>query len=145
MRKASVFMAVILSLIISGCVNDLPENQVCINEKCFDVELATTTQERAQGLMGRNKLDAGRGMLFVFEDEGNHSFWMKDMKFALDIIWLNTGREIVYISSYTQPCELLKPCPSITPPVRARYVLEVGAGEAYELGIGDKAVFSGDF
>lgn len=112
-----------------------------MTDKCFDVELAVTPEQRTNGLMGRNGLDKSAGMLFVFEEEGNHSFWMKNMKFAIDIIWINADNEIVYISSYTQPCELLRPCPSITPPVAAKYVLEVNAGEAYEFDVGDSVAF----
>jgi uncharacterized membrane protein (UPF0127 family) len=146
MRKTLALTTVFLALFISGCINEAqPENQVCIRGKCFDVELAVTPEERSSGLMGRSHLDTGKGMLFVFDEEGNHSFWMKDMRFALDIIWISADRDIVYVSSYTQPCEVLKPCPSITPPEKAKYVLEINAGKAYEFEVGDKFTFSGDF
>jgi uncharacterized membrane protein (UPF0127 family) len=144
--KVKYFLIIALLLIVSsGCVQQAAGNQVCIRDRCFEVELAVTPEERAQGLMGRNKLDADKGMLFIFEEEGNHSFWMKDTMIPLDIIWINSGMEIVFISGYTQPCELLKSCPSVTPPEKARYVLEVGAGEAYDFEAGDTVTFSGDF
>src|SRR3989338_3180334 len=51
------------------------------------VDLALTMLEQAQGLSGREVLGENEGMLFVFDTPGKYSFWMKDMKFAIDIIW----------------------------------------------------------
>lgn len=146
MNKNILFIMIFLSLIISGCINnDRQDSSVCIKDSCFEVELAVTQEERGNGLIGRNKLDADKGMLFIFEEEDMHSFWMKDMKFAIDIIWINADKEIVYISSHMQPCEILQSCPSITPLGEAKYVLEIKAGEAYGFKTGDTATFSGDF
>lgn len=146
MNKNILFIMIFLSLIISGCINnDRQDRSICIKDSCFEVELAVTQEERGNGLIGRNKLDADKGMLFIFEEEDIHSFWMKDMKFAIDIIWINADKEIVHISSYTQPCEILQPCPSITPPREAKYVLEIKAGKAYGFRAGDTATFPEDF
>ena len=128
-----VFVALLLT---SGCTTE-KKTDVCISGKCFHVTLAATPEARQKGLMGAQSLAKGTGMLFVFPEEGNYSFWMKDMKFPLDIVWISGEGKIVYISSYTQPCEPLQPCPSITPPAYARYVLEVNAGEAYDFSPGD--------
>ena len=61
---------------------------VTINGKDIKVELALTQSQREKGLSGRNYLDKNSGMLFVFPQAGNHSFWMKDTLIPLDIIWL---------------------------------------------------------
>jgi uncharacterized membrane protein (UPF0127 family) len=142
-----IFLAVILMVIASGCINGEQTNadKVCIKDTCFAVEIADTPDSRSLGLMGRHSLDEGTGMLFVFDEEGNHSFWMKDMRFPIDIVWISADMDVVYISSYTQPCDLLEPCPSITPPAKAMYVLEVGAGKAYGFEAGDTVKFSRDF
>jgi uncharacterized membrane protein (UPF0127 family) len=147
MRKDMLLLALTLALLTSGCTSGSiqPGNSVCIMEKCFSVEIADTPDERMQGLMGRAGLDEGAGMLFIFDEEGNHSFWMKDMKFAIDIVWIGQDMEVVYVSSYTQPCEPDEPCPSITPPGKARYVLETSAGEAYGFEAGVTVKFSGAF
>src|SRR4030042_4940512 len=55
-------------------------------------ELAVSDQQRAQGLMFREKINEDQAMLFIFEEEDIHSFWMKNMRFAIDILWLDGQR-----------------------------------------------------
>ena len=80
-------------------------------------------------------------MLFVFPDEQEHSFWMKDTPLSLDIIFMNRGREVVGILHDTVPFST-RP---LTVGVPSRYVLEVRGGVARRKGIavGDSARFSG--
>lgn len=99
----------------------LPDGQKII------AELAVTPWERQQGLMFREELTAEQGMLFVFEEDGLYSFWMKNMKFPLDILWLDKNKRIVHIEENVPPCTT-EPCPSYTPSLPARYVLELKAG-----------------
>jgi len=73
-------------------------------------------------------------MLFSFAEDKIHSFWMKNTLIPLDMIWINSRNEIVYIYENAQPCKE-DPCTSITPPVEARFVLEINGGLAEELGI----------
>ena len=61
------------------------------------VDLATTPEEQQRGLSGRASMSADRGMLFVFNQEGQWSFWMHEMNFPLDIIWFNANRQVVFI------------------------------------------------
>jgi len=119
-----------------------PDNQitsVCLKEKCFAVELATTPVQQARGLMGREKLDNNKGMLFVFQKEGIYPFWMKDTLIPLDMIWIDSNNKIVFISQNAQPCKSLI-CPQINPGVNAMYVLEINSGisEELDLQLGDK-------
>jgi len=100
---------------------------VCFRSKCFQVEIASTEKERSQGLMNRENLDRDKGMLFIFDKEGIHPFWMKNTLIPLDIIWINSENKVVFISQNVQPCKSLV-CPSIIPPRPAKYVLEVNAG-----------------
>lgn len=118
------------------------ENQVCLKNYCFEVELALTAQDQAMGLMFREKLGQNEGMLFVFQDEANRSFWMKNTMIPLDIIWLNEDKEVVFISKNTQPCRV-DSCPLISPNEPAKYVLELNEGVADKIGlnVGDKMDF----
>ncbi|MEE9322978.1 MAG: DUF192 domain-containing protein [Candidatus Aenigmarchaeota archaeon] len=111
---------------------------VCFEDKCFMVEIADTPEERAEGLMFRESLEPDKGMLFVFGQESEYGFWMKNTIIPLDIIWINSDGEVVFISKETRPCD--ESCPFIRPDRKAKYVLELNAGVSDEivLGIGDK-------
>ena len=90
-------------------------------------ELAVTDEERQLGLMFRDKINWDQAMLFVFKKEEFHSFWMKNMKFSLDILWLDRIKRIVHIETHVPPCKK-SPCPSYSPPDPALFVLELKAG-----------------
>ena len=106
-------------------------------------ELAVTAEERSRGLMFREKLLPDQGMLFVFEVEDYHSFWMKNTLIALDMLWLDKQRRIVHIERDIPPCKA-DPCPSYTPQRPGSYVLELKAGTAdrLKLKLFDKLEFS---
>jgi hypothetical protein len=101
-------------------------------------ELAVTEAEREKGLMFRDAVPPGEGMLFVFETNGFYSFWMKNTLIPLDMIWLDSGRRIVHIERNVPPCRR-DPCPAYGPDLPSRFVLELGAGgaDAYGLKTGD--------
>jgi uncharacterized membrane protein (UPF0127 family) len=82
----------------------------------------------AKGLAVKNQLKENEAMLFVFEDSAKHSFWMKDMKFPIDIIWLDSDGKIVHIEENLEPCPLVFVCPSYAPNADSQYVLETVAG-----------------
>ena len=94
-------------------------------------ELAVTDEERQLGLMFREKINPDQGMLFVFEQEDFHSFWMKNMRFSIDILWLDKDKRIVHVERNVPPCKEL-PCPSYASKYPAGYVLEIKAGSADE-------------
>lgn len=105
------------------------------------VEIASTPAELERGLMYRKSLDDGRGMLFVFAEETEHSFWMKNTLIPLDMIWIGADRRIVGIRAATTPL-------STTPigiGAPALYVLEVPGGFAARHGIapGNEIVLRG--
>lgn len=94
----------------------------------LNAEVASTPKARTLGLMFREHLPEGGGMLFIFQVEARHQFWMKNCNFPIDIIWMNKKREIIYISEKTPPCKS-DPCPSYGPTKdKALYVLEVASG-----------------
>ena len=100
--------------------------------KKISVEVADTVEKRSLGLGKRSGLGNGWGMLFVFEKRKQHGFWMKDMEFPLDIIWLDNHR-IAYILRNVQPAKSGVIPPVMTPPVAGNFVLEIDAGRADEL------------
>lgn len=116
---------------------------VCIKDVCVYVEVADTDAARQQGLMFRKNLPEGRGMLFVFEAEGRYGFWMKNMKFTLDIIWIDKEKKIVDIKPHLSPCQ--EACEIFGPPDKILYALEVDAGFAgrNKIEIGDKVNING--
>ncbi len=122
--------------------NNKKEARVCFQDHCFEVELALSAEEKRKGLMFRDQLDLDKGMLFVYKDEKERSFRMKDVLIPLDIIWINGEDEVVFISKNTQPCKESF-CQSINPGKNAKYVLEINAGLSKEIGltVGDRMDF----
>ncbi len=87
---------------------------------------------REQGLSGRPLLEASQGMLFIFDRPGIYGFWMKDMRFPLDMIWMDAAHKVVAIDSNVAPSTYPN---SYFPPMNISYVLEMNAGAAKNFGI----------
>ena len=103
------------------------------------VEIARTTDERRQGLMGRENLPEKHGMWFIFDNDVQDPFWMKDTSVALDIIFVDKDYKIVdFIKNAVPNSETL-----LVPRALYRYALEIKAGsvEAFGLAVGDRAEF----
>jgi uncharacterized protein len=97
-------------------------------------EVADTAKKRAQGLMYREHLAKDHGMLFTFDQAQPWTFWMKNTKIPLDIIWLNEKKQIIYIARNVPICPRTDDgCPQYQPNDPAMYVLELGGGEADRL------------
>lgn len=111
---------------------------VKIGKNVIEVEVAATPTAQFKGLSWRKSLEENKGMLFVFGSPSFYAFWMKDMMFPIDIIWI-AGDEIVDISRNLPPARE-NFMPTYTPAEPANYVLEVNAGWADRHGIkiGDK-------
>lgn len=97
----------------------------------LDLEVAQTDSERAQGLMYRKVLGEYQGMLFVYDAVVNNSFWMKNTLIPLDILFLSSDGEVVYIMEDVQPCEA-DPCPVYQSLESYRYAIEVNGGWSEE-------------
>ena len=96
------------------------------------VEVADTLKKRSLGLGKRTSLKKGWGMLFVFEKRKPHRFWMKEMQFPLDIIWLDNHR-IVHIIHNAKAANYWDEPEVMTSPVPVNFVLEIAAGRAAKL------------
>lgn len=118
--------------------------KICFNEHCFLAQVAKTKEQRAKGLMFRENLADNEAMLFVFENIGLHSFWMKNCKIPLDIIWLDENYKVVAIKPNNQPCPVVGDCVSISPNAVTKYVLEIKAGLASQLGLDENSTFTID-
>jgi uncharacterized protein len=94
----------------------------------LDADIPVTSELMAKGLAVKNQLKENEAMLFIFEESAKHSFWMKDMKFPIDIIWLDSDGKVVHIERNLQPCVSVFICPSYTPNTDSLYVLETAAG-----------------
>ncbi|MDP6294116.1 MAG: DUF192 domain-containing protein [Candidatus Woesearchaeota archaeon] len=99
----------------------------------IEVELAITSMEQTKGLMFRDGLAPDKGMLFVFDHEETRAFWMKNVKFPIDIIFMNANWEVVDIQQ-AEPC-VEEPCEHYVSKHPTAYVLEVNEGFANKHGI----------
>ncbi|WP_298239068.1 DUF192 domain-containing protein [uncultured Algibacter sp.] len=105
----------------------------------LDIEIADTEFERQTGLMYRSSMQNNQGMLFVFDDEQERSFYMKNTKIPLDLIYVNSDLKIVSFQKNAQPLNETS-LPSNAP---AKYVIEVNAGLSnnWLLSVGDSLSF----
>ena len=112
----------------------LPRVVVWLGKHSFDVSVAADFRSRAYGLMNRSHLSRTRGMLFVFRDSAPRTFWMKDTRVALDILFFDAKYQLVTMQRNAQPCTQ-DPCKLYPSRVPARYVLELAAGTAQQIDV----------
>ena len=105
----------------------------------YAIEIADDDAERARGLMFRDALPSGHGMLFIHDAEEPQAYWMKNTKIPLDILYFDDDRKLVAQQRDVPPCSLGDGCPSYPSDAPARYVLELNAGEAARLKLADGA------
>ena len=118
------------SSIIKG--GDYEKRNIILGGKTISVEVADTDLKQSLGLSGHRPLKDGEGMIFVFDKSYKYSFWMKDMLFPIDIIWIGEDFSIVDITENAEPSSY----PNLfTPKEKVLYVLEVGAGFVKENGL----------
>ena len=153
MNRLTLFVFLLMLAAALGCSvsqMEAPDGAaVRIGEKAtYSVDTAVTDTERQQGLSGREFMAQDAGMLFVFEDEQPRQFWMKDMRFPLDIIWIDSQCRLVGVSAdvpIPPPNADDADIPRAPSNLPARYVLELNAGEWGRAGLseGDLIEFLG--
>ena len=138
MKKRYLIFSLVLIILIAIIISSLfvRKQYVMINSEEIKVEVAETSEEREQGLMYREELCDGCGMLFVFEEEEFHSFWMKNTLLSLDIIFINSELEIVDML-HAEPCGN-ETCEFYIPKEKALYVLETNLGRFDQEVIGER-------
>src|SRR3989344_1028513 len=107
--------------------NDIDTLYIEIAHKKIFIEIADTESKRVQGLSERAMLPEDSGMFFIFPHEDRYEFWMKNMNFPIDIIWIDKDFIVQDITKYAAPEAFPN---TFTPRVPIQYVLEVNAGFA---------------
>lgn len=97
-----------------------------VHGNAYHLDIAATDETRQKGLSGRSSIKNDQGMIFVFDQAKTECFWMKDMQFPLDIIWMDANKEVVYIEKNVVPDTYPE---SFCPSENAKYVIELGAGQ----------------
>lgn len=108
-----------------------------INGHIFKVEIADTQSKRSKGLSGRSSLPEDQGMLFVFDRADKYPFWMKELKFPLDFIWIKEDSVVDILPNVPPPAEgqTDESLPIYQPRVEIDKVLEINGGVAEKLGL----------
>jgi uncharacterized membrane protein (UPF0127 family) len=114
--------------------------ELTIGNQILTARIANTDKLRTQGLSGSPELGEGNAMLFVFDTSAIQSFWMKDMNYAIDIIWLDESKKIVAIKEHATPESFPE---QFSPDTPALYVVEVSDGFVKEnkVKVGDVVSF----
>jgi uncharacterized membrane protein (UPF0127 family) len=115
--------------------NGYSQANVTVNGVVLVADISASNEQRTKGLSIKDSLAENEAMLFVFDNEGEHTFWMKDMKFPIDIIWIDADKTVVHIEHSLQPCRSDLLCPTYKPIEDSLYVLETVGGFAEKHGI----------
>jgi uncharacterized protein len=137
MKKRLFFIILFLVIIAAFFLTERFFGVVFVKDRIFFAQKASSIEKREKGLSERNNLCKNCSMLFVFEKSGEYPFWMKGMRFNLDIIWIEKNR-IVHIEKNIPYSDSDKKI--FNPKIEADKVLEINAGLAdeYKLKEGDE-------
>lgn len=126
-----IFITILLiTLLISG-----KSTKVLVNDQTFKIIVAKSDKDKQIGLSGKNKIEQDQGMLFIFDNPDYYSFWMKDMKFPIDIIYINGDKVTTVIDSAKPPGPTKGNLETYQPLYKSDKVLEVNAGIANKYNI----------
>lgn len=118
---------------------------VKIGTNVIKVEIADTPDKRIKGLSGRESIASDSGMLFIFQKPDKYEFWMKDMRFALDFIWINGNSVMDLLKNIPPPApdQSIDTIPHYAPVNDVDKVLEVSSGyiDTHHISVGDKVDF----
>ena len=137
MRKSIIISLLFVLVLLSGCTNGV--TTLKIKDEVLNIEISADAFTRNRGLSGRESLCENCGMVFIFGEESKHSFWMKDMNFPLDILYIK-GDEIVEIFKNVQVLDDMNEIKEVFPNKKADKVLELNAGwcDTYNVQVGDE-------
>lgn len=141
MKQSSLLLAGVLVIVAAALyvvMQNLGDTRlISVGDTTVVVDVVSTDLLRQKGLSGRESLADGTGMLFVFDTSDRWGIWMKDMRFAIDILWIREDGVVVTLKEHVAP-ESYPTVFSSTEP--ARYVLELPAGFARKHGVGEGSV-----
>ncbi|OIN85366.1 MAG: hypothetical protein AUJ12_09410 [Alphaproteobacteria bacterium CG1_02_46_17] len=143
MRNKILWMSLVMVLVLclqsqTTLAEDLTITNDAGNQISLDVEVADNSSSRARGLMFRRTMPETSGMLFIFPDMRQPSFWMKNTLIPLDMLFLDENGQVVDIHNMAMPQDLT----TITSSQPAKAVLEINGGMAEKWGIGLKSKIS---
>ena len=135
--KKLIIISLFLVVLLSACNNKI--NTLRIKDELLNIEIASNHSNQKKGLSNRESLCKNCAMLFLFEEEAKHSFWMKDMNFPLDILYIQDDK-IVEIFKDVQVLDNMDEITEIFPNQKADKVLELNAGwcDVHQIQVGDK-------
>lgn len=127
-------------------INNLKQNinqgkeTLSLNNKTFKFYRADDSYSRTLGLSIFDSFSDNESMLFVFDDIGYHTIWMKNMKFPIDIVWLDVDKKIIDIKENAHPYDYPE---TYAPKEKSLYVIEFNAGviNKFSIEIGDSVAF----
>jgi uncharacterized membrane protein (UPF0127 family) len=133
MKKKIPFYVLLVAIIVwifcvlpkDTNIKNIAKYKLEVNGKNIPLIVSDTEASRVAGLSGRASLVKGSAMLFVFDEPDTYGFWMKDMKFPIDIIWLDENNKIVYIEKSVSIDSYPE---QFFPPEKSLYVIEANAG-----------------
>ncbi len=119
-----------------GNIKDLPSIPVTVGSTTIDAFVADDEHERAKGLGERDLLALDQGMLFIFPVSSRYGFYMKGMKFPIDIVWVDESKKVIGIHKNISPDTYNEFTPELFyPPNDVKYVLELNSGASDEFKI----------
>lgn len=132
-------LVVVVAILFGG--NNKKYIKTQIENSYFFLEVAQTQAEKQQGLSGRNSMQKNHGMIFVYDDSDRRCMWMKEMRFAIDIIWLDENKHITHVEDNVNPDTFPRSFCGKTP---AKYVIELNGEDVdlSELNVGAKIDFN---
>lgn len=135
MQKTASLILVLIAL-LAGCQVNGNTSRAFVDFEGhrYFVDIADDDQSRARGLMFVDEMAENHGMFFIFPREAPRSFWMRNTRIPLDIIYLDRDLRVVSISNDTPPCRTRR-CPSYPSDGPAQFVLELNAGQAAAIGL----------
>jgi uncharacterized membrane protein (UPF0127 family) len=142
LKQFSRYLVLLIITIVFGigvyfaAINNPKYRSLVLGNEPFRLEIANNDGSRVKGLSGRSSLSQNAGMLFDFGNLGDWQIWMKDMRFSIDILWLNQNGKIVGVKTDVSPSTYPQNFGADSP---GRYVIELPSGtvERLELQLGD--------
>jgi uncharacterized membrane protein (UPF0127 family) len=134
--SSRLLLAGVLILLLSfGIIDAVYALELKLGRDSYEVELATTPQQRQLGLMHRSQLGPRQGLLLVYPQAGNHRIWMKNMLIPLRVYWIDASSVVLGVQRL-EPCSV-EPCPIYAVAGNSKYILELG-DYTHSLEVGDR-------
>jgi hypothetical protein len=131
-RKTLLIILAMLCVILPFVFYQPNGAMLRVGDSSYRLTIAATDAKRQQGLSNRTEMASDRGMLFVYDKPGSACLWMKDMRFSLDMIWLDVNKKVVHVEQNVTPESYPNQFCSDKP---AKYIVELNSGEVARAGV----------